>query len=135
MSYDEEDNRIESKELLVIKKVDPEPATDEQKYSKSGYTIRVVQWLFAGKGKRKGTVQGSESLEKREFYLNEDGEIRTGKSKGFGLVDMVDIKNNWAAIVEALKNPPAPAWPEGKASTAKKPAPEPVPEDIEEVPF
>jgi hypothetical protein len=127
------DERIESKELLVVKKVSPEPATGESKYGKNGFTIRVVQWLFEGKGKNKGAVQGSVSLEKREFYLSEDGDLRTGKAKGFTLEDMAAISPKWGEIVGVMKNAPTPEWPTGSKASRSEPAA--VPEEIEEVPF
>jgi hypothetical protein len=126
-----EESRLESKELLVIKKVSPEPATGGSKYGKNGFTIRIIQWLFEGKGKNKGTVQGSVSLEKREFFLTEDGDLRTGKAKGFTLDDMAAIGPKWKEIVEAMKNAPEPAWPAG----GSKPQSAAVSEEIEEVPF
>lgn len=130
MAYEE--SRVESKELLVIKNVDPQAPEGRSKYGKNGYKLRVVQWLFGGKGKNEGTIQASTSFEKREFYLNEDGELRISKAKGFTLADMAVVKDNWANIIEAIKNAPEPAWPE----TAAKPKPAAaVPDDIEEVPF
>jgi hypothetical protein len=131
MAYEE--SRVEAKELLVAKKVSPQAPEGESRYGKNGYSVRVVQWLFEGKGKNKGTVQGSVSLEKREFYLNEDGDLRTGKAKGFTLEDLAVIKDNWAKITSTMLNAPAPEWPTG--GSKPKPAPIAVPDDLEDVPF
>jgi hypothetical protein len=129
MAYEE--SRIESKDLLVVKKLDPQGPEGESKYGKNGFKLRVVQWLFEGKGKNKGTIQASVSLEKRETYLTEDGDVRIGKAKGFSLEDLSTIKDNWAKITSAMLNAPEPAWP----GAAAKKEPAAVSADIEEVPF
>jgi hypothetical protein len=135
VSYDQTDDRVDSKELLVIKQVKPEPASGESKYGKNGYTIRVVQWLYAGKGKNKGSVQASTSLEKREFYLTEDGDLRTGKSKGLQLLDLIEVQQKWKEIVAILKDPPAPAWPSTSSSKKKEEPTQQAVDGLEEISF
>lgn len=109
MAYTKRD--IESKELLVIKRVEPSRG---ERYAKAGYIIRVVQWIFEGKG---GAAAGSTTLEKRELYLTEDDEVRQGKAKGFLAADLRDVAPRWDEVMGILENPPAPAF--------AKPAPKP----------
>lgn len=129
------DDRIESRDLFVIKKVEPQAATGEQRYGKQGYSLRVVQWIFSGKGKNAGSVKGSVSLEKRETYMSEDGDVRNGKAKGFTIEDLKLIQERWEEVVSAMENAPAPAW------VGKKPEPKPGPDaapsdsDLDSVPF
>ena len=127
------DDRIESRDLLVIKKVDPQAATGDQRYGKQGWTIRIVQWIFNGKGKSAGTVRGSVSLEKRETYMSEDGRILNGKAKGFTTEDLGLIQERWEEIVSTMSNPPAPAWSKKAAEPAR--ATTAPTEDIENTPF
>ena len=103
----------------------------------NGFVIRVVQWIYDKKGKNEGQVGGSVSLEKRETYLNDNEEIRNGKSKGFSLEDLAVIQKEWNAIIKTMKSPPKPEFSENARETTKK-APQPseeAPADIEEVPF
>lgn len=109
-------DKIESKDLMLIKRVAPQPAEEGQRYPKPGYSLRVVQWLYDGKGKNAGTVQGSASLEKRELFVDEEGEVKIGKAKGFTLLDMTEINTRMEEIMAMLKNPPAPAWASKPAS-------------------
>lgn len=98
------DSKIESKDLLIVKRVAPESG---EKFNKEGYVLRVVQWIYE---KKKGGVAASVSLEKRVQFLSEDGNPLNGKAKGFTLDDMDAIKASWDKIMAAMKNPPAPAW-------------------------
>ncbi len=119
MAYTGGDSKVESKDLFVVKKVEPEAG---ERYNKEGYTLRVVQWIYE---KKKGGIAASVSLEKRVQFLSEDGEPLNGKAKGFNLDDMDAIKASWDKIYSVMKNPPAPAWPTKADAKA----------EIEEVPF
>jgi len=111
------DKKIEEKVLLTISEKKPEKG---DKFDKNGVTIRVIQWIFE---KDKGGVGGAVSLEKRQTYLGEDGEIKNGKAKGFTLDDMAIVKDKWQDIIKAMKEAPAPAFAEVGS------------DNIEEVPF
>jgi len=61
--------------------------------------IRVVQWVKDGKSV-------SAALEKREFYMDEEGTLKMGKAKGFSARDLDACKPLWANIMALLRNPP-----------------------------
>lgn len=106
------DSRIESKELLVLDSEKPKAASGNQRYGKKGYAIRVVQWLYEGKGENEGSVMGTLAVEKRELFVDDEGETKIGKAKGFSPKEFKDILlGRSAEITEAFAKAPAPAWP------------------------
>lgn len=83
---------IREAELLVV---NDWTAKDGSK----GLRTRVVQWIIDGEAK-------SVTLEKREFYRDDAGEMKTGKAKGLGLRDIEALKPHWPKIIDLMKNPP-----------------------------
>lgn len=109
MAYE---SRIESKELLVLESEQPKTATGNQRYGKKGYAIRVVQWLYEGKGENEGNVMASLAVEKRELFVDDEGVVKIGKAKGFTPKEYRSILiGRSAEINAAFDKAPAPAWP------------------------
>jgi hypothetical protein len=88
---------VKAVDLLVLDKKDPEAG---EKYNKNGFVIRVVKWVYK---KKDGSEGESIRLEKRENYLTEDGEVRSGKAKGFTYEDLHQIKAKWTLIMGAFE--------------------------------
>jgi len=90
---------IKAVELLVV---------DEfTKKSGGSNRLRVVDW-------QTDDGKSYKLLEKREFYVTDEGEERTGKAKGFNAKDMGKIKSNWDKIISAMQGP-------GQSSTEEAP--------------
>lgn len=83
----QQDKNIESKTLLEI---------DRQVNDARGVTIiiRVVDWISNGKH--------YPQLEKREFFIDGNGDEKMGKAKGFTMKDLGKIQDEWGPITEAL---------------------------------
>jgi len=111
---------VESKDLFVIHREEP---TKGEKYDKAGVVLRVVNWIYE---KKDGSTGNSVQLEKRQLYVHENGEVRTGKAKGFTLDDLGMIRGKWTEIVKTMRNAPK-VEKEQKLSEA--------PPEIEEVSF
>lgn len=74
--------------------------------------IRVVDWIINGKHYVK--------LEKRDFFMGDNGEWKLGKASGFSLKDLQFVQDSWDDIMKAFgANFAAPT---GQA--ASQPAPE-----------
>lgn len=123
-----DNRRVEGKELLVLASAEPEAG---ERYDKNGFRLRVCQWLYE---KRDGSVGGSVKLERRQFYLK-DGEAKIGKAEGLTLDDLKLLQDNWKKVVEIMKNPPEPAWPEKKPEPAQGQQQPGTDTDISEIPF
>lgn len=90
-------------------------------------TLRLVQWVVDGQSK-------SVKLEKRNFFLDEYGEIRTGKCEGLTIQDLEACKPHWTKIVELMKTPPPYVAPTPELDAAVATAKEALP-GSEEIPF
>jgi len=101
---------IKSNDRLIVKKVDPQAPEEGNKYGKNGYKLRVVEWIYAKRGGGEGS---SISLEKRETFVGDDGDVRIGKAKGFSLEDLALVKANWNEIIAAMGQATEPAKPKG----------------------
>lgn len=53
--------------------------------------LRIVRWIVNGKDT--GAL-----LEKRNFYTTKDGDEKMGKAKGFNIMDLTHIIDNWKEI-------------------------------------
>ena len=84
---------IEAVELIVI-------AQGKEDEKGNSWKLRLAQWVVDGEAK-------SIKLEKRRFWRNEQGELRTGKADGLRLQDLEACKPHWAKIMELMKNPPS----------------------------
>lgn len=122
-------DEVKENELLVLAEKKPEKG---ERWNKPGWKLRVVQWIYARKGKNvsPGEKGQSTKLEKRQFYFDDEGEIRMGKAEGFDVDDMNAIKASWAKIIALLTCPPAIV-----TETPKEPEQKPPEEISEDVPF
>ena len=84
---------IRGVELLVI----AERKADDKGRS---WKLRLVQWVVDGKSK-------SVKLEKRNFFTDEYGAVKTGKAEGFKIDDIRALKPHWTDIIEKMEHPPA----------------------------
>lgn len=84
-----DNKKIESVVLKVIKRY-------EQQSGKGAIEIRVVDWIVEGNHYPK--------LENREMFLDQEGEWRIGKSKGFSMKDLMVIQDNWGEIMTLMGN-------------------------------
>ena len=66
----------------------------------NSWRLRLVQWVVDG-------VSKSVKLERRKFFKDAYGDIKTGKADGFTLRDLEACKEHWPKIMSLLKNPPA----------------------------
>lgn len=87
MARNSEPTNIESEVLLPIKR---EEFNDGAKI----IDLRVIDWIVNGKH--------YPQLEKRELYLDANGEQKMGKAKGLNRKDMLVIGKNWVPIMGAL---------------------------------
>ena len=83
---------IEGRELIVIAESKP---NDKGNFWK----LRLVQWIVDG-------VSKSIKLEKRRFFTDEYGNVKTGKCDGFLLDDLKAVRPHREKIAEFMKNPP-----------------------------
>jgi hypothetical protein len=84
---------IQAVELVTI------AVSKEDKEGRS-WRLRLVQWVVDGEAK-------SIKLERRNFFKDAYGEIKTGKADGFTLKDLEACKEHWPKIMDLMKNPPA----------------------------
>ena len=84
---------IQGIELLTIVQSEPDKRGNFRK-------VRLVHWIVDGEPK-------SVKLEKRVFYKDEYGALKTGRADGFALKDLEACKPHWAKIIQLMKNPPA----------------------------
>lgn len=100
-----EQKEIKSNVLLVVKR---DEFQDGQKVTE----VRAIDWIV-------GTKHYPQ-LEKREMYLDLNGEWKMGKAKGFSLKDLIVIQERWPDIMVALGNklPEANTKPESAAAPA-----------------
>jgi hypothetical protein len=85
--------KIEGVELITI-------AVSKENDKGNSFRLRLVQWVIDG-------VSKSVKLEKRNFFRDAYGEVRTGKADGFTLRDLEACKEHWPKIMDLMKNPPA----------------------------
>lgn len=105
---------IQGVELLVIAGKEPEE-------KRNGWKLRLVQWVVDGKHK-------SIKLERRNFFIDDYGKMKTGKADGLKLEDLEACKPFWGKIIGLMKNPP-PVTAAAKG-TEQNPA-----DTVEDVPF
>lgn len=110
-------SEVKSRDILVLSRKDPELG---ERWNKTGFVIRVVEWLFE---KKDGTTGSSISLEKRELYFDEDEAIKNGKAKGFTRAEFEMLRNRADEIDAALAGAPAkPKWEKPTITEVKDPA-------------
>ncbi len=94
MSDEKKGGTFEEQEVLVVKNF---PSKNKEG---AGLRVRLVRWRVDGSVK-------SVKLEKRAYFIGEDGTERTGKkAEGLVLEDFAAIKAMWPQILAAFRNPP-----------------------------
>lgn len=69
----------------------------EKTYERGGgYQIRVVRWIIDGK-------RHKPSFEKRETWVDDSGQTRSGKAKGFSAKDLGLVFKNMAEICQHME--------------------------------
>jgi|WetSurMetagenome_2_1015567.scaffolds.fasta_scaffold1180781_1 hypothetical protein len=69
----------------------------EETYERGGgYQIRVVRWIIDGK-------RHKPSFEKRETWVDDSGQTRSGKAKGFSAKDLGIMFKNMPDICPAME--------------------------------
>ena len=111
-------NDIEAVELITI-------ASSKEDDKGNSWRLRLVQWFVNGAAK-------SVKLERRRFFKDDYGNIKTGKADGFTLNDLNACKPHWKKIMELMQNPPK-TMPAMTAPQAAKMAQEVLGD--EEIPF
>jgi hypothetical protein len=61
-----------------------------------GSDLRVIQWIIDGKPTKPG-------LEKRDWYLDDEGNRKNGKAKAFNSYDLVKVITNLKRIASLME--------------------------------
>ena len=103
---------IKDHELRVYDTKDPVKKEGGRNWD--GYRLRLVQWIIDGKATEP-------KLEKRKYFITEDGDTRMGKAEGLGYRDLDKLKEHWAEMRNLMKNPPSYEPPAGSTEAEEVP--------------
>lgn len=119
---------VEGRELLVL---DEHKSDDGKNITR----LRVVQWVYE---KKDGSDGSTTVLEKRSFWINDEGQERTGKAKGLNHFDLEKVMQAGTEVRALLKGKGLPSAPPKSKAPAKgynAEAPQAGGEDLTQVPF